>query len=528
MLTTNDREMKMGKHHNGLTALFAALALVGSCGLFSASVQAASPSVLAAGADFVSPEQGSMEISIGREGLAPIKATAGKSFIMRTGNIALKRVSVSDPGVVDYTLLSPSELYMLPKRYGSTNITLWTRDNKTAVIDLNVEIDTDELQNKLAELLPDEKNIKVTSAAKSIVLTGMVSSPMAVSQAVDIAEAYVRFLNRDIVLPVVAGGGEVGPGTRVSIGSTNVRQAAATAGVAVINLLKVTDPMQVLLEVKVAEVSKGLLNKLGAQLDPGATITGGDWSASLLTALAAGVDNTLSITGPNGTKLTIDAEDKDTIFRILAEPNIMAISGQEGNFLAGGRIFIPVSRVSDTGGTTVTFEEKEFGVRLRFVPTVLAHGRINLKVEPEVSEVNSTGTPFSSENDVTTAILPSLNVRKASTTVQLNDGQSFAIAGLIKSNVAETIRRIPLLGEIPILGALFSSKEFKDDQTELMFVVTPRLVKPLPPNYKLPTDNFKAPNRAEFMLEGRMESATPPAAPAPAPAKASPDNLRMN
>lgn len=528
MLTTNDREMKMGNHHKGLTALLAALTLVGSSGLFSVSAQAAATSVLAAGAEFVAPEQGSMEISIGREGLAPIKATAGKSFILRTGNISLKRISVSDPTVVDYTLLSPTELYILPKRYGSTNITLWTRDNKTAVIDINVEVDTDELQGKLDELLPDEKDIKVTTAAKSIVLTGTVSSPVAASQAVDIAEAYVRYINRDIVLPIVAGGGEVSAGTKVSIGSTNLRQARAVAGVSVINMLRISEPMQVLLEVKVAEVSKGLLNKLGTALNPGAILTSGDWSAGLLTALAAGVDNTLTITGPNGTKLTIDAEDKDTVFRVLAEPNIMAISGQEGNFLAGGRIFIPVSRVSDTGGTSVTFEEKEFGVRLKFVPTVLANGRINLKVEPEVSEVNSTGTPFSSENDLTTAILPSLNVRKASTTVQLNDGQSFAIAGLIKSNIAETVRRIPLLGEIPILGALFSSKEFKDDQTELMFVVTPRLVKPLPPNYRLPTDNFKAPSRAEFMLEGRMESSTPPAAPAAAPARANPDNMRMN
>lgn len=511
----------MGKQQTGLTALLAALTLAGSCGLFSAAAHAAT-------ADYATPEQGTMEISIGRDGLAPVKAVAGKSFIMRTGNVSLKRVSISDPSVADYTLLSPSELYILPKRYGSTNITLWTRDNKTAVIDLNVEVDTDELRGKLAELLPEEQDIRVVTAAKSIVLTGTVSSAMAASQAVDIAEAYVRYLNRDIVLPIVAGGGAVSPGTSVSIGSTNINQAAGVAGVAVINMLKIAEPMQVLLEVKVAEVSKALLNKLGTELT-NADITGGKWSAGLLTALGAGVDNLLTITGPDGTTLTIDAEDKDTVFRILAEPNIMAVSGQEGNFLAGGRIYLPVSRVSDTGGTTVTFEEKEFGVRLRFLPTVLGNGRINLKVEPEVSEVNSAGTPFASENDVTTAILPSLNVRKASTTVQLNDGQSFAIAGLIKSNVAESVRRIPVLGEIPILGALFSSKEFKDDQTELMFVVTPRLVKPLPPNYRLPTDNFKAPNRAEFMLEGRMESATPPSAPAPAPAPAAnPDNLRMN
>ncbi len=527
MLTTNDREMKMSKHHKGLTALVAAWTLAGGCGLFSAAAQAAAPAGLAAGADYVTPEQGAMEISIGREGLAPVKATVGKSFIMRTGRISLKRVSVSDPSVVDYTLLSPSELYLLPKRYGSTNITLWTRDNKTAVIDLNVEIDTDELQGKLDELLPGEKDIKVTTAAKSIVLTGTVSNAMAASQAVDLAEAYVRYINRDIVLPIVAGGGEVGAGARVSIGGTNVRQASAVAGVSVINMLKVSDPMQVLLEVKVAEVSKGLLDQLGAKVE-GLSLTNGangdaiSLLSSLLATTAAGeIANKLTLAIGDST-ITLNAEKGDNVVRLLAEPNIMAISGQEGNFLSGGKIFIRVPQVTTAGTGLITLEEREFGVRLRFLPTVLAGGRINLKVEPEVSEVAST-------DDETG--LPTFAVRKAATTVQLNDGQSFAIAGLIKSNVTETVRRIPVLGEIPILGTLFRSSDFQEGRTELMFVVTPRLVKPLPPNYKLPTDNFKAPNRAEFFLEGRMESATPPAAPAapaPAPSGANPDNLRMN
>lgn len=515
MLTTK-REMKMGKHHKGLTALFAALALAGSCGLFSASALAADA--------YATPEQGAMELRIGRDGVAPIRATVGKSFIMRTGKVSLKRVSVSDPSVIDYTLLSPTELYMLPKRYGSTNITLWTRDGKTAVIDLIVDIDTDELQGKLAELLPDEKGIRVTTAAKSIVLQGTVSSPMAASQAVDIAEAYVRYINRDLVLPIVAGGGEVGPGTKVTIGGANIGQARAAAGVAVINMLKVTEPMQVMLEVKVAEISKGLLDQLGASFSGTITDGANGNSASLVTSLLAAtaggtIANKLTLK-IGDSPIVINAEKGDTVFRLLAEPNIMAISGQEGSFLSGGTVFIQ-GEVNQFGVATLV--EKEFGVRLRFVPTVLANGRINLKVEPEVSE------PV---NNATTGTRLTFSSRKASTTVQLNDGQSFAIAGLIKNDVTETVRRVPILGEIPILGALFRSSDFQEGKTELMFVVTPRLVKPLPPNYTLPTDNFKAPSRPEFFLEGRMESATPPdgtaPAQAPAPAKADPDKLRMN
>lgn len=502
----------MNQPHKGLTALLMALTLSG--------VLASTAALSAATTEYVMPQQGAMEISIGRDGLAPIKALAGKSFIIRTGKIALKRVSVSDPTVVDYTLLSPTELYMLPKRYGSTNITLWTKDDKTAVIDMDVEFDTSELEAKLAQLLPDEKGIKVVTAAKSIVLTGTVSSPVAASQAVDIADAYVRFINRDLVMPVVAGGGAVGGGTQVSVsGSTNFSQARSVAGVSVLNMLKITEPMQVLLEVKVAEVSKGLLDQLGAKLNAKSTDGANGNSIGLVTdllALAAGgaaIGNVLTL-GIGDSVIKLNAEKGDTIFRLLAEPNIMAISGQEGSFLSGGTVFIS-SAVNSLGA--VQLVEKEFGVRLKFLPTVLANGRINLKVEPEVSE----------PSDAFTGERLSFTTRKASTTVQLNDGQSFAIAGLIKSNVTESVKRVPLLGEIPILGALFRSSDFKEGKTELMFVVTPRLVKPLPSNYRLPTDNFKTPDRAEFFLEGRMESATPPPPPA-APVKADPNSLRMN
>ena len=182
----------------------------------------------------------------------------------------------------------------------------------------------------------------------------------------------------------------------------------------------------------------------------------------------------------------------------MAEPNIIAISGQEGSFLAGGRIFIPVPQSGSIGA--VTLQEVDFGVGLKFTPTVLEDGLINLKVSPEVSEIAVGGTV------VGTTIFPTIATRRVSTTVQLHDGQSFAIAGLIKNNVTESIARFPVLGEIPILGALFRSSSFQNNKTELLFVVTPRLVKPLPSNYTLPTDNFNPPSKKDLFLNGELEA----------------------
>jgi pilus assembly protein CpaC len=202
------------------------------------------------------------------------------------------------------------------------------------------------------------------------------------------------------------------------------------------------------------------------------------------------------------TAINIDGQDTNGIIKILAEPNIIAISGQEGSFLAGGRIFIPVPQAGATGA--VTLQEQEFGVGLKFTPTVLEDGLINLKVTPEVSEIAKDGVNVQSGTSNT--IFPSITTRRVSTTVQLHDGQSFAIAGLIKNNVTESIKRFPILGEIPILGALFRSSSFANDKTELLFVVTPRLVKPLPANYALPTDNFNPPTKADFLLNGALEA----------------------
>ncbi|MGH8034640.1 MAG: type II and III secretion system protein family protein, partial [Lysobacterales bacterium] len=237
-----------------------------------------------------------------------------------------------------------------------------------------------------------------------------------------------------------------------------------------------------------------------------ATRRNGNWTFSLLSNLLSGGAGLLSaIKNTNGNGFTLDAEKNDGLIKILAEPNLVAISGQEASFLAGGKIFIPVGRTNNaTGATTITLEEKEFGVGVKFTPTVLEGGRIHLKVAPEVSELSQTGSPFTTLGGET-AILPSFTTRRAQTSVQLMDGQSLAIAGLIKNNVKQAVDRVPGLGEIPVVGALFRSTEFKGDRSELMFVITPRLIKPLDPNYILPTDSFTPPSRGEFYLGNKLE-----------------------
>jgi pilus assembly protein CpaC len=298
------------------------------------------------------------------------------------------------------------------------------------------------------------------------------------------------------------GGAGAAPGG--AAGQTAV-SGVVPLSVRIVNLLSVTASQQVMLEVKVAEVAKTVLDKLGASF--GGSRSNGSWSYQLLSNFLTGTTGTVVGAVKNSTNnLLLEAQKKDGLIRILAEPNVMAISGQEGSFLAGGKILIPVSQTSNINGAVVSLEEKEFGVGLKFTPTVLSDGRINLKVSPEVSELSRDGVGISLASSSGTAILPLITTRRASTTVQLFDGQSFAIGGLIKSTQNANIKALPFLGEIPVLGALFRSTDFQEEKTELVFIVTPRLVKPLPPDYKLPTDRVGEATRQGVLINGRLDN----------------------
>jgi len=445
--------------------------------------------------------------------------TIGKSTLLRMPS-AVSRISLGNPSVADVTLIGPTELYLLGKTYGSTNLIIWRKNGGPTAIDVNVNIDFKRMEAKLRELLPGEKGIQVRPAADSVILTGVVSSAVKARAAEEIADAFVRDVNKSLVLPVVAGDNRVESGTKLAVGGEGGAAVANAAGAKVVNLLTIAEAQQVMLEVVVAEVSKTLMDKMGANLL--FTRTGGSWKYGVSAALGGDGRGLLSAIKNNGDGVEIDAEKSNGLVKILAEPNLVAISGQEASFLAGGKIFIPVARSNEaTGGTTITLEEKEFGVGVKFTPTVLEGGRIHLKVSPEVSELSQTGTPFTTVNGQT-AILPSFTTRRAQTSVQLMDGQSLAIAGLIKNNVRQAMDAVPGLGEVPILGALFRSNEFQGDRSELMFVITPRLVKPIDPGYILPTDGYKPPSRSEFYFGNQLEGSGRVDVPTDRPAAATP------
>jgi len=441
--------------------------------------------------------------------------------------VAPARQQNAKPGVadVDVLLLSSREVYLLGKTVGSTNLVMLDKAGQCTMLDVVVGMDTAALMDTFKELLPSENGIKISSAADSLVLSGTVSDAAAADRAIDIAGAYVRR----------ASGGAQMQGTRASVQDQ------------IINLMSVAAPQQVMLEVKVAEISKALLDEFGINfarayasdgtmkfmsgIFGGNSLLAGQLSGMLNAKVGLGMGNVISgasgsagvaapagsITATNGsvtewpigtgtssTLVGIDAQKQDGLLKILAEPTIMAISGQSGSFNAGGKIFIPVAQ-NTGGGTAITLEEKPFGVGLTFTPTVLGDGRINLKVALEVSELSAQGVTITSTNTGGTQILPAFSQRLANTTVQLMDGQSFAIGGLIKNNVTSNLTAFPFLGELPVLGALFRSTSFKNDRSELVFVITPHLVKPLPPNYALPTDTYVPPTRADMILNGRLE-----------------------
>ncbi|RJG03662.1 type II and III secretion system protein family protein [Noviherbaspirillum sedimenti] len=438
--------------------------------------------------------------------LAPqINLSEGKSTLMRLPHPA-SRMSVGDASIADVILLNPSEVYMLGKSVGSTNLILWNKNNDATIVDISVGIDTVALHGRLAELLASEKDIKITTAADTIILSGTVSDVVKADQVLALANAYVQRSARGAQ---ARGAGAAAPAAGAAPGGAAPAAGGGQANVPkVVNMLSIAAPQQVMLEVKVAEVSKTLVDQLGASI--GASKTRGSWTYTLLSNLLSGNPSLVDGFKTNGNFATLDAQKRDGLVKVLAEPTIMAISGQEASFLAGGKIFIPISQTNNGGTPTITLEEKEFGVAVKFTPTVLEGGRINLKVAPEVSDLNKEGVGITATGVSTTAILPSFTTRRATTTVQLYDGQSFAIGGLIKNNVTANIKAFPLLGEVPVLGALFRSSDFQTDRSELVFIITPHLVKPLPPDYKLPTDAYIQPSRAEFFLGGKMEGSAPP------------------
>ena len=406
-----------------------------------------------------------------------LNVTMGKSIIFESDK-TVKRVSIGDPGVADFVLISPHELYITGKAPGLTNLTLWYDKGGFRIFDVEVAFDIARLKRKLNEILPGESDIRVIAMDDSLTLSGRVSNAANLSQVLSLA------------------------GSHAPEGKVN-------------NLLEVGGVQQVMLEVRVAEMQRSLGRRLGVNfnyisesgkfgidklgdltsLDDDKNLTAG----SAFDILVSQTVNAIFRFTSNGATWTtfIDALKANGLVKVLAEPTLIALSGNEAFFLAGGEFPVPVPQ----GLGTVAIEYKDFGVGLAFTPTVLSNKKINLKVSPEVSELD-----FSVAAQIEGFVVPGLTTRKAATVIELADGQSFAIAGLLRDTTRDFVSKFPFLGDIPILGQLFTSREFQRNETELVIIVTPHLVKPLDiAGQPLPTDFYNSPNDAEFYILGMME-----------------------
>ncbi len=399
------------------------------------------------------------------------------------------RVAVGDPKVLDFTTLSSTEVLLLGKSLGGTNLFVWDKSGKPSTIEVRVDADLEPLAVVLKKTLPLEKDIQLGMVAGSIILEGSVSDTLVADTALNLAQAFANNMVQQ-----AAGGNK-------SVGLAGVTSGSGSGAGRVINLLRIRDPQQVMLEVRIAEISKNLLETLGVGNLKG-TIAGA--SVTLNANIIGASTAAAMLISKGGFNAQLNAEKDDTLFKVLAEPTLVTMSGQEGSFLVGGKVLIPVSQ--SLGSTTL--EERTYGVGLKFVPIVLDGGRINLKVAPEVSEIAKDTAKDASGN-----VLPSFKTSSVSTTVQLRDGQSLVIGGLLRNNITEAVKAFPVLGEIPILGALFRSSEFVANRTELVVMIKPSLVRALDKPVPLPTDEFVPPSRSEFFMDGHMEQ----------PAKGAPD-----
>ncbi len=435
-----------------------------------------------------------------------------------------KKVSIGNPEIADILILRAQQLYVVGKALGNTNVVLWD-DADRVITTINIEVthDLDTLKAKLYQLLPNE-DIKVYSSQAAIVLSGEVSSAVKMDAALTLARSFL-------------------PATR---------ERNAGAGTKVLNLLQVGGAQQVMLEVKVAEIARTLMKSINA--DFFAIGEDGQWKAG---AVSGGASFPDALFDPNDVRIPVFPIDPgppfsspigpvvdeflpndltirntglfahflsgDTMFnvilevakekglaKILAEPTLTTLTGQEAKFISGGEFPIPVP---DDDGITIEF--KEFGIGLRFLPVVLDSGRINLKLNVSVSELTSANSVvLDLVGTSSTFFVPAITKRSASATVELSDGQTLGIAGLISESLRESVRKFPGLGSIPILGVLFRSQQFIKGQTELVIFVTPHFARPtLPELVRLPTDDFVEPTDVEFYLKGRIEGKRPKQAP---------------
>jgi pilus assembly protein CpaC len=379
---------------------------------------------------------------------------------------AFSEVSIGNPDIASVVPLTTQMVYVFGQDLGSTNMTFLGDDGQVlAVVDLVVSYDIEGLKERIHQLVPGE-NIQIRPAGRSIVLSGQVTDPARLANALAVAEQF--------------------------------------APQSVTNLMQVAGSQQVMLEVRFAEINRQAAKDIGVNIE--AILAGSDVGVSLLTGvgvnpLAFGLGAISGQAGDFSFDGVFDALEEKGLVRVLAEPNLVVLSGDTADFLAGGEFPIPVAQSATGGGTVITIEFKEFGVGLAFTPTVLGDRLINLVLRSEVSAIDPSTTVVTSGITV-----PGLSVRRTGTTVELHDGQSFAIAGLLQDDFRTRIQQFPWIGDVPVLGSLFRSTGYQRKQTELVVIVTPRLVQPVAADsLRSPTDFSRMPSERDLFLKGRPE-----------------------
>ncbi|MEL6451768.1 MAG: type II and III secretion system protein family protein [Pseudomonadota bacterium] len=395
---------------------------------------------------------------------------------------AFAELSIANPAIADISSLSDRTIYVLGKAPGLTTLTLLDANGRLITnVNVRVAADISEFKERLRQILPGEK-IEVRTANDGIVLSGVVSSASRLQRALDLAERYAE--------------------GRVS------------------NLMSVGGVQQVMLKVRFAEMNRSVSKTLSSSLALNGTLFSGDVGVNGGTGTtnsSGGVTNSLGGSipalnenagavlfgfnaGNTQVGLLLEALETKGVVRTLAEPNLVALSGQEAKFLAGGEYPVPVSQ--DNG--VITIEFKPFGIELNFIPRVVDSDLINLELEAAVSAIDPTNG-FA----VNGFEIDAFSRRETSTTVEMRDGESFAIAGLLEDNFDDNTSQLPWLGDVPVLGALFRSASYQREQTELVIIITAHLVSPVRGEVlALPTDRIKPPSERDLFLYGRTAAGT--------------------
>lgn len=443
--------------------------------------------------------------------LAAVDVIAADSFIVPLNRSRListgpdiAEAMIANPQIADIHVHGPHRLSVVGISRGETTLRIVGKDgNIIKTVPIMVSYDLPAIRKALKQFLPHE-SIGVELVNTNIALTGKVSSAASVDRALDIVTQFID---------TKEGGSQ---GKALNIATDN-----ATPRDKILNLLQVTSGQQVMLRVRVGEIRRTALKQLGINLQ-GFSVNG---STALSGATAGGLgaftagsnvafgqfERTQDVfgfvggviqEGDFGFGATLDALENDGLLKVLAEPNLVALSGEQAEFLAGGEIPIPVPQFAGGASNTITIDYKPFGVSVSFIPYVLGENRIRLNVTPEVSEL-------SNEDAVTlnNFVIPSFTTRRARTTVELAPGESFMIAGLIQDKMTSVLRQLPGVNQIPILGALFRSSEFQSNETELVIAVTPYLVDPMKSSdVRMPTDSFRPASTMEMFFYGALGS----------------------